>query len=91
MLFALKSGVRREECVTLEWTDWNPPFMHVHGTKTDWADRDVPITDLNALRMLERRKFIGGKYIFATRTGKHLHASALLKYMQSEMSNTPTN
>jgi integrase len=84
VLLVLKTGIRRQECVDLDWSDWNGTFLHVRGTKTEAADRFIPIIDQDALAMLARRRGLDESMIFTTRRGTRLPPTALLKYMKRE-------
>ena len=44
-VFYLLSGVRRAEALTIQWTDIdiNAAQIHIHGTKTDGANRYIPL------------------------------------------------
>ncbi len=73
------TGVRKGEAVKLHCKDVKDD-LHIRGTKTDTSDRYIPIP--NATRpMLECRRFLGGKYVFATSTGGPLDGSNLPRWM----------
>jgi len=88
ILFILRTGVRRQECIDLEWSDWDGKVMHVRGTKTDDSDRFVPVTDPQVLAMLERRRFLKKKWIFSTYLGTKLQPHYLYRFMTEETGHT---
>lgn len=70
MLFYLLTGVRRNEALSLEWSDISEDVIRIHGTKTEKSDRLFPMMPaiqevLFAQRrqnLAERQKIKRGNY-----------------------------
>lgn len=81
LLFLLRTGVRRSECLEAKWEDWTDLRIHIRGTKNDTSDRMVPLPP-DAIEMLKRRKLDStSEYIFTTVTGTKLGGRNLLRHL----------
>jgi len=81
LLFILRTGVRRAECLNLTWDDWTDLVIHVRGTKTDASDRMIPLTE-DVLAMLRRRRQATATgYVFVTTNGHVLSGRNLLRHL----------
>jgi integrase len=83
LFFALRTGVSREECVSLMWSDVSQK-IHIKGTKNKFRNRLIPFPDDEIRSMLNRRKFTANsEYVFASRSGRKLDGSNLLRWMST--------
>ena len=89
ILLIMNTGIRRQECVDLNGADWDGQmWLRVRGTKTEAADRTIPIMDPDTLKMLARRNVKGSAPLFATSNGNRINPKELLEYMWAETDHT---
>lgn len=88
LLFILRTGLRKSECLNLTWEDWNDQMIHVRGTKNDAADRMVPL-NIEAVEILQRRNADRqGNLVFTQMNGRPIDEHNILQYMKEKFGHT---
>jgi integrase len=83
LLLILRTGIRREECCNLIWSDWTDNSLQIRGTKNARAYRSVPLTH-DIIDLLKRRhKTAESIYIFEI-CGKRILGSSLYHFSKSK-------
>lgn len=80
LYFILKTGVSRDEALSLKWLDIGKT-IHIKGTKNIHRNRKIPVSE-DVRSMIDRRRFSkNSEYVFSTRTGSKIDGRNLYRWM----------